>query len=90
MNTIDKENNSQTNNYAKCAVCKGDGIVWAMDNSLCWFCNSTGEFNLAADSFMKSHGCLCHLKSEAKHCILCGGTCHHSTDHRIVVRIDPR
>lgn len=62
-----------------CAVCKGNGsIVSGMD---CPFCNCTGEYNIAAESYLKSHICQC-VFADRKSCPVCGTKCHHDTPHK--------
>ena len=70
-----------------CGVCKGKGEIELID-SLCPFCNGTGENSSAAESYMKSHICQCILL-DRKMCPICGKKCHHDTPHRPKIRISP-
>ena len=70
-----------------CPVCKGRGSIELLD-SQCPFCNGTGEFTKAGESYMKSHICQC-IMLDRKVCPLCGKKCHHNTPNRPKVLIGP-
>ena len=70
-----------------CPVCKGRGSIELLD-SQCPFCNGTGEFTKAGESYMKSHICQC-IMLDRKICPLCGKKCHHDTPNRPKVLIGP-
>ena len=43
---------------SKCLVCKGDGkIAWT--HTSCPFCNETGEYSKASETFLLNHICQC-------------------------------
>jgi len=42
----------------KCVVCKGNGTIDLL-GSQCPFCNGTGDFTKAAESYLHSHICQC-------------------------------
>ena len=70
-----------------CPVCKGRGSIELLD-SQCPFCNGTGEFTKAGESYMKSHIFQC-IMLDRKVCPLCGKKCHHNTPNRPKVLIGP-
>ena len=71
----------------KCPVCFGRGAIEITDSD-CPFCNGTGEFTKAAESYMKSHICQC-VFLDRKNCPLCGKRCHHSTPNRPKILLTP-
>ncbi len=71
----------------KCPVCFGKGAIEITDSD-CPFCNGTGEFTKAAESYMKSHICQC-VFLDRKNCPLCGKKCHHNTPNRPRILIAP-
>lgn len=71
----------------KCSVCRGTGYL-NITQSGCVFCNSTGDYSKAAESYMKSHICQC-VFLDRKNCPLCGKKCHHSTPLNPRILITP-
>ena len=71
----------------KCVVCKGHGTIELL-NSQCPFCNGTGDFTKAAESYLHSHICQC-IFFDRKKCPLCGKICHHDTTNRPDVLVGP-
>jgi hypothetical protein len=68
--------------YPKCAICRGEKDNFFGDH--CHFCNNSGKWNPAAESFMKYHTCYCQ-KGDRKTCDLCGKRCHHDCSLRAMV-----
>jgi RecJ-like exonuclease len=65
---------------SKCLVCKGDGkIAWT--HTSCPFCNETGEYSKASETFLLNHICQCII-SDRKNCPVCEEKCHHDTHGR--------
>ncbi len=71
----------------KCPVCKGEGTIELL-GSQCPFCNGTGDFTKAAESYLESHICQC-IFLDRKKCPLCGKRCHHDTPNKPKILIDP-
>ena len=70
-----------------CVVCKGSGTIELL-GSQCPFCNGTGDFTKAAESYLHSHICQC-IFLDRKKCPLCGKNCHHDTPNKPKVLIGP-
>lgn len=70
-----------------CAVCGGDGVIELLDSE-CAFCNGTGEYSQAAESYARSHVCQCVFLDRVT-CPLCGKKCHHDTPNRPKIEIVP-
>lgn len=68
-----------------CDLCKGSGIF--MSNP-CVFCNGTGEWNQAAQGYLKNHICQC-ITLDRKFCPVCNKPCHHDTSLNPKQKIDP-
>jgi hypothetical protein len=68
-----------------CDLCKGSGII---STNSCVYCNGTGEWNQAAQAYMKNHICQCILL-DRKFCPVCNKICHHSTSLNPKQRIVP-
>jgi len=62
-----------------CAICHKSGRLGSLSTE-CSFCNGTGEYSGAAESYMKLHPCQC-IYLDRKNCSLCGKKCHHSTSN---------
>lgn len=58
-----------------CDMCKGEGKF--LDNQ-CMYCNGTGEWNQAAQGYVKNHTCHCNM-FDRKHCPVCKKKCHHDS-----------
>jgi hypothetical protein len=71
-----------------CAICRKTGDLESLSIE-CSFCNGTGEYNKAAESYMKLHPCQC-IYLDRKNCSLCGKKCHHSTSNKPKLIIAPR
>ncbi len=72
-----------TDNY--CDMCKGKGQFLG---NPCVYCNETGEWNVAAQGYLKNHICQCII-SDRKHCPVCNKKCHHDTTNHPKQKIDP-
>lgn len=59
----------------KCDFCGGEGSAIGIT---CVYCNGTGEWNFAAQSYLKNHICQC-ITWDRKHCPVCQKKCHHGT-----------
>lgn len=59
-----------------CDFCLGTGKNFV--NESCTYCNSTGEWNQAAQSYVKNHICQCIIL-DRKFCPVCKKICHHDT-----------
>ena len=68
-----------------CDLCKGSGVFYS---KMCVYCNGTGEWNQAAQAYMKNHICQCILQ-DRKFCPVCGKACHHDTTLSPKQKIDP-
>lgn len=68
-----------------CDFCKGLGVI--MSNP-CVFCNGTGEWNQAAQGYIKNHICQC-IVLDRKYCPVCNKPCHHDTSLNPKQKIDP-
>ena len=73
-----------------CLICCGRGFITLLDNMQCSFCNGTGEYTKAADSYMKVHACQCFVTVERRECPLCGERCHHTTNNKPTIELAPR
>ena len=58
-----------------CDFCKGVG---SSATNVCVYCNGTGEWNQAAQSYVKNHICQC-IVLDRKFCPVCNKPCHHDT-----------
>lgn len=58
-----------------CDFCKG---VSSDSTNVCVYCNGTGEWNQAAQSYVKNHICQC-IVLDRKFCPVCNKACHHDT-----------
>lgn len=68
-----------------CDFCKGAGTF---ASSMCVYCNGTGEWNQAAQGYVKNHICQCILL-DRKFCPVCNKVCHHDTTLNPKQNIDP-
>jgi len=59
-----------------CDFCLGKGKNFV--NESCTYCNGTGEWNQAAQSYVKNHICQCIIW-DRKFCPVCKKICHHDT-----------
>lgn len=57
-----------------CDFCKGKKFP----NQICTFCNGTGKWNNAAQSYVKNHICQC-IVLDRTFCPVCNKKCHHDT-----------
>ena len=64
-----------------CSICNGTRYIDSWRKVECYFCNGTGEYTKAAESFMKAHPCQC-VHSDRKNCSLCKQKCHHSSNNK--------
>jgi len=71
-----------------CIICQKTGILELLSTG-CSFCNGTGEYTKAAESYMKSHPCQC-IYQDRRNCSLCGKKCHHTTNNKPKLIIAPR
>ena len=71
-----------------CIVCQNTGHLESLSMG-CPFCNGTGEYTKAAESYMKSHPCQC-IYEDRRNCSLCGKKCHHATNTKPKLIISPR
>jgi len=67
-----------------CEFCKGVGRPL----QICVYCNGTGEWNQAAQVYMKNHICQC-ITLDREFCPVCNKSCHHDTTLNPKQRIDP-
>jgi len=67
-------------NQKGCIICQNTGRLEALSIG-CSFCNGTGEYTKAAESYMKSHPCQC-IYYDRRSCRLCGKKCHHATNNK--------
>jgi len=63
-----------------CMVCQNTGHLESISIG-CTFCNGTGEYTRAAESYMKFHPCQC-IYEDRRSCSLCGKACHHGTNNK--------
>ena len=68
-----------------CDFCKGLGSISSHD---CVYCNGTGEWNQAAQAYVKNHICQC-IVLDRKFCPVCNKACHHDTSLNPKQKIDP-
>ncbi len=68
-----------------CDFCQGVG---KSSSSVCVYCNGTGEWNQAAQSYVKNHICQC-IVLDRKFCPVCNKSCHHGTSLNPKQKIDP-
>ena len=69
----------------KCDFCKGAGKNMS---GMCVYCNGTGEWNQAAQAYVKNHICQC-IALDRKFCPVCNKACHHDTTLSPRQKIDP-
>ena len=69
----------------KCDLCKGSGTFLSKP---CVYCNGTGEWNQAAQAYLKNHICQCIIL-DRKYCPVCQKPCHHDTTLSPKQKIDP-
>lgn len=60
----------------QCNFCSGKGKHFS--DVSCTYCNGTGEWNQAAQSYVKNHECQC-IVLDREHCPVCHKKCHHSS-----------
>ena len=68
-----------------CDFCKGMG---SSSSNICVYCNGTGEWNNAAQAYVKNHICQC-IVLDRKFCPVCNKPCHHDTTLNPKQKIDP-
>ena len=68
-----------------CDFCKGIG---SSGPNTCVYCNGTGEWNNAAQAYVKNHICQC-IVLDRKFCPVCNKPCHHDTTLNPKQTIDP-
>ena len=68
-----------------CDFCKGVG---KSSTNVCVYCNGTGEWNQAAQAYVKNHICQC-IVLDRKFCPVCNKACHHDTSLNPKQTIDP-
>jgi len=68
-----------------CDFCKGVG---SSSTNVCVYCNGTGEWNQAAQAYVKNHICQC-IVLDRKFCPVCNKACHHDTSLNPKQTIDP-
>ena len=68
-----------------CDLCAGSGVFLS---NPCVFCNGTGEWNSAAQGYIKNHICQCIIL-DRKFCPVCNKPCHHDTTLNPKQKIDP-
>lgn len=59
----------------ECVICDGEKIYLGHP---CTYCNGTGEWNQAAESYVKDHICQC-INWGRKFCPVCRKLCHHDS-----------
>jgi hypothetical protein len=69
----------------RCDFCKGLGSI---SSNICVYCNGTGEWNQAAQAYVKNHICQC-IVLDRKFCPVCNKACHHDTSLNPKQKIDP-
>lgn len=69
-----------------CDFCKGRGV--AVAGKECVYCNGTGEWNAAAQAYVKNHICQC-INWDRRNCPVCMKKCHHSSSQSNKQIIDP-
>lgn len=67
-----------------CDFCKGV----SSSSYVCVYCNGTGEWNQAAQAYVKNHICQC-IVLDRKFCPVCNKPCHHDTTLNPKQTIDP-
>ena len=67
-----------------CDLCKGI----TDPTNVCVYCNGTGEWNQAAQSYMQNHICQC-IVWDRKFCPICKKECHHDTSLSPKQKIEP-
>ena len=67
-----------------CVICDGEKIFLG---HTCTFCNGTGEWNEASESYLKDHICQCIIWGR-KFCPVCGEICHHDSSSTPKCTID--
>ena len=68
-----------------CDLCHGKGQFL---NKQCVYCNGTGEWNMAAQGYLKNHICQCIIL-DRKFCPVCEKPCHHDSTLNPKQKIDP-
>jgi len=68
-----------------CDMCKGNKSFLGKE---CVYCNGTGEWNMAAQAYLKNHICQCII-FDRNHCPVCEKKCHHDTTLNPKQTIDP-
>lgn len=69
-----------------CDFCKG--TTKNFFNQSCTYCNGTGQWNQAAQSYVKNHICQC-IMWDRNFCPVCQQKCHHDTSLNPKQVIDP-
>ncbi len=69
-----------------CVICNGLGKL--IGNSICTYCNGTGEPNTLAEEYKRNHLCQCKMWDE-KFCPICREKCHHDSSLSPTQKIDP-
>lgn len=69
-----------------CDFCKRTGKNYF--NETCPYCNGTGEWNQAAQSYIQNHICQC-ITLDRKFCPVCNKACHHDTSLSPKQKIEP-
>lgn len=67
-----------------CDFCKGI----SQESKTCVYCNGTGEWNQAAQAYVKNHICQC-IFWDRKFCPVCKQKCHHDASLSPKQKIDP-
>lgn len=80
-----KEEKSKMSSDDVCDFCKGAS---SDSTNVCVYCNGTGEWNQAAQSYMQNHICQC-IVLDRKFCPVCNKACHHDTSLNPKCTIDP-
>jgi len=83
MTEKNDDNYNSNDNY--CDMCKGNGKF--LDKQ-CVYCNGTGEWNMAAQGYLKNHICQCIIL-DRKFCPVCEKPCHHDTTLNPKQKMDP-
>jgi len=68
-----------------CVICEGTKLHMSHP---CSFCNATGEWNAASESFLKDHICQCYVWGR-EFCPICKKICHHDSTATPKQRIVP-
>jgi|GEM_PF-193922 hypothetical protein len=85
FNYIDSEVSRVRKMADVCDFCKGVG---SSSSNVCVYCNGTGEWNQAAQAYVKNHICQC-IVLDRKFCPVCNKACHHDTSLNPKQKIDP-